>query len=210
MYFQIDIGGFCSFFIESKFFQLVVEEGGNLFSLKIFERGKYFMKSVFMGKHAAKWLMHSVEHFVIGVKPKHFFTFREGDTAYTMQWGSNQFGQYLLVTELKVGGHRRTIVILAGKAQQGWRVFGIELCRSLNPSQYAMGGLKFIPHKHKLLSEFHSSWTFVETLKGPMQRRDMKQAQQPIIRDKVTTRISERLTESPRDNPCMQVVVGDT
>ena len=117
MYFQTDIGGFCSFFIESKFFQLVVEEGGNLFSLKIFEQGKYFMKSVFTGKHAAKWLMHSVEHFVIGVKPKHFFTFRKGDTAYTVQRGSsNQFGQYLPVIELKVGGHRRTIVIPAGKA----------------------------------------------------------------------------------------------
>ena len=53
---------FAVFFIESEFFQLVVEEGGNLFSLKIFERGKYFMKSVFMGKHAAQWLMHSIEH----------------------------------------------------------------------------------------------------------------------------------------------------
>ena len=77
---------FAVFFIESKFFQLVVEEGGNLFSLKIFEQGKYF-------------------------------TFRKGDTAYTVQRGSsNQFGQYLSVIELKVGGHRRTIVIPAGKA----------------------------------------------------------------------------------------------
>ena len=44
------------FFIESKLFQLVVEEGGggrNFFFLKIFERGKYFMQSVFMGKNAA-------------------------------------------------------------------------------------------------------------------------------------------------------------
>ena len=37
------------FFIES-LFQLVVEEGGNFFSHKIFERGKYYMQSVFMGK----------------------------------------------------------------------------------------------------------------------------------------------------------------
>ena len=91
---------FAVFFIESKLFQLVVEEGGNFFSLKIFERGKYFMKSVFMGKHAAQWFMHTVEHSVIGVKPKLFFTFREGDTAYTVQRGSNQFGQYLSVTEI--------------------------------------------------------------------------------------------------------------
>jgi len=47
------MGGSCGIFIESKFFQLVVEEGGRYFSLRIFERGKYFMKSIFMGKNAA-------------------------------------------------------------------------------------------------------------------------------------------------------------
>ena len=47
------MGGFRCFFIESKLFQLVVEEGGNFFTLKIFERGKYFTQSVFMGKNAA-------------------------------------------------------------------------------------------------------------------------------------------------------------
>ena len=127
-----------------------------------------------------------------------------------VQRGSNQFGQYLSVTKLKVDGRRRTIVVSVGKVQQGWRVFGIELRRLLNPSHYAMGGQKFIPYRHKLFSEIHSSRTFVETLKGPVQRRDMKQAQQPIIRDKVMTRISKRLIESSRDNPCMQVVVSDT
>ena len=47
------MGGFRSFFLESKFFQLVVEEGGQFFSLRIFERSRYFMKSVFMGKNGA-------------------------------------------------------------------------------------------------------------------------------------------------------------
>ena len=51
------MGGVRSFFTESKFFQLVVEEGGQFFSLKIFERSRYFMKSVFMGKNVAQWLM---------------------------------------------------------------------------------------------------------------------------------------------------------
>ena len=41
------------FFIESKLFQLVVKEVGSFFFLKIFEWGKYFMQSVFMGKNAA-------------------------------------------------------------------------------------------------------------------------------------------------------------
>ena len=73
------------------------------------------MQSVFMGKNAARWLMHSLEHIVIGVNPKHFFTLREGDVAYTLQRGSNSFGQYLSVTEL----------IPASKVQQGWRAMGL-------------------------------------------------------------------------------------
>ena len=59
------------------------------------------MQSVCMGKNAL-WLMHNIEHNVIGANPKHFFTIREGDSAYTLQRGSNSFGQYLTVTELKV------------------------------------------------------------------------------------------------------------
>ena len=118
-------GWILQFFIESKLFQLVVEEEENFFSLKIFEQGKYFMQSVFMDKNAAHWLMHSLEHIVIGVNPKHFFTLREGDVAYTLQRGSNSFGQYLSVTELKVGGMRRSIIIPASKVQQGWRAMGL-------------------------------------------------------------------------------------
>ena len=64
------MGGFHSFFIESKFFQLVIKEGGRYFSLQIFERDKYFMESVFIGKSAAQWLMKNIEHIVIGISSK--------------------------------------------------------------------------------------------------------------------------------------------
>ena len=67
------MGGFRSSFIESKFFQLVVEEGGRYFLLRILERGKYFMRSVFMGKNAAHWLMNNIEHIVVGANSKQFF-----------------------------------------------------------------------------------------------------------------------------------------
>ena len=110
------MGGIRSFFIEFKLFQLVVEEGGIFFSLRIFEWGKHFMKSVFMGKNAALWLMKNIEHMVVGINPKQFFTLREGDTTYTLQRESNSFGQFLLVSELKVGGHRRSVIIPSGKA----------------------------------------------------------------------------------------------
>ena len=79
------MGGIRSFFIEFKLFQMVVEEGGNFFFLCIFERGKHFMKSVFMGKNATLWLMKNIEHTVVGINPKQFFTLREGDTTYTLQ-----------------------------------------------------------------------------------------------------------------------------
>ena len=79
------MGGVFSFFIESKFFQLMVEEGGQFFSLRIFERSTYFMKSVFMGKNVALWSMKSIEQIVVGFSPKYFYLFREGDLAYTLQ-----------------------------------------------------------------------------------------------------------------------------
>ena len=43
------------------------------------------MKAVFMGKNATVWLMKNIEHTVVGINPKQFFTLREGDTAYTLQ-----------------------------------------------------------------------------------------------------------------------------
>ena len=89
------MGGIRSFFIESKPFQLVVEEGGNFFVLRIFERGKYFMKLVFMGKSVALWLMKNIEHKVIGVNPKQFFMLREGDTCLHLAMGIKLFWSVL-------------------------------------------------------------------------------------------------------------------
>ena len=133
------------------------------------------MKSVFMGKSAALWLMKNIEHMVIGVNPKQFFTLREGDTTFILQRGSNSFGQFLLVTELKIGGLRRSVIIPEGKAKHGWKAFGLELRKMLEPNQYAFGGsghLKFIPQAQKRNSVFHPSRSFVETVKGPMQAKD--------------------------------------
>ena len=121
------MGGVRSFYIESKFFQLILEEGGRYYRLQIYERGKFFMRSVFLGKLAAQWLMANLEHLVVGVNPKQFFTYREGDTAFTLQRSSNSFGQFLLLTELKVGGSRRSVFIPVGKERNGWRTFGLEL-----------------------------------------------------------------------------------
>ena len=111
------MGGYHSFFIESKLFQLVIEEGGCYFSLQIFEHGKYSLRSVFMGKNVAQWLMKNIEHIVVGVNSKQFFTFRDGDIAYTLQRSANSFGQFLLLTKLKAGGFRRSVIIPEGEVK---------------------------------------------------------------------------------------------
>ena len=163
------MGGVRSFFIESKFFQLVVEEGGRYFLLRIFVRGKFFMRSVFMGKNAAQWLMFNIENLVVGENSKQFFTFREGGTAFTLQWSSNSSGQFLLLTELKAGGPRRSLIIPEGKDRNGWRAFGLELRKLLNPSHYAEVGKglpKFIPQVRRHNLEAQYSRTFADVVQG--------------------------------------------
>ena len=163
------MGGVRSFFIESKFFQLVLEEGGRYFLLRILERGKFFMRSVFLGKTAALWLMNSIEELVVGKSSKQFFIFKEGDTAFTLQRSFNSSGQFLLLTELKAGGSRRSIIIPVGKEKLGWRAFGLELRKLLYPSHYAVGGYgppKFIPQERRVNLETHKSRTFADVVQG--------------------------------------------
>jgi len=70
------------------------------------------------------------------------------------------------VTKLKVGGLRRTIIIPASKLQQRWRTFGIELRKLLEPSQYVLGVLNFVPYKSKQIPKFRAARSYVETAKA--------------------------------------------
>lgn len=72
-----------------------------------------------MGKSVAQWLKKNIEHIVVGINSKQFFTFRDGDTAYTLLWSSNSLGQFLFLTELKVGGSRRLVIIPESIAKNG-------------------------------------------------------------------------------------------
>ena len=122
-----------------------------------------------MGKNVAQWLMFNIEHLVVGESSKQFFTFRESDTTFTLQWSSNSSGQFLLLTELKAGGFRRSIIIPEGKERYGWRAFGLELRKLLNPSQYVVGGNclpKFIPQVRRYNLEAQNSRTFAEVVQG--------------------------------------------
>ena len=84
--------------------------------------------------------MKSTKHIVVGISPKYFYMFREGDLAYTLQRSSNSFGLFLLLTEFKVGRSRRSIIIPEGRAKNGWRVFGLELRKMLELENYVNGG----------------------------------------------------------------------
>ena len=46
---------------------------------------------------------------------------------YLFQKCSNSFGNYIVMTKLKAGGHRRLVIILEGKVMYGWRGFDFEL-----------------------------------------------------------------------------------
>ena len=71
------------------------------------------------------------------------------------------------MTELKTGGSRRSVIIPEGKERYGWRAFGPELRKVLNPSHYAVGesGPKFIPQEWRFNLEAHSR-TFAEVVQG--------------------------------------------
>nr|XP_023916506.1 callose synthase 2-like [Quercus suber] len=76
----------------------------------------------------------------------------ESDIAYTFQKSSNSFGQFILLTEFKVGGSRRSVIIPKGRAKNGWRVFGLELRKMLESEYYLNGGFdhsKFVAQPHK-------------------------------------------------------------
>ena len=146
----------------------MVEKGGRYFSVRIFERSRYFIKSVFMDKNAAQWLLKSTEQIVVGISPKYFHTFREGDVAYTLQRSVISFGLFLLLTELKVGGSRRSIIIPEGRAKNGWKVFGLELRKMLEPENYVNGGfgqLKFVAQLHKDKSGVQPFKTFADMVR---------------------------------------------
>ena len=134
------------------------------------------------------------------MSPKQFFTFREGDTAFTLQWSSNSSGQFLLLTELKTSGSRRSIIILDGKERYGWRVFGLELRKVLNPSQYAVGvnGPKFIPQVWRFNLEAHHSRTFAEVVQGFHGRTEDKKKPKHLgisVKGKITHKGEEKMGE---------------
>ena len=100
-----------------------------------------------MGKIACHWLLSKLEQTVLDRNSRHFFTFREGDIVYMFQKCSNAFGNYIVVIELKAGGHRRLVIIPEGKVMCEWRGFDFELQSLITPKK----PMKILDGMHKQL-----------------------------------------------------------
>ncbi|KAK9992897.1 hypothetical protein SO802_022600 [Lithocarpus litseifolius] len=142
--------------------------------------------------------MKSLEQIVVGSSPKFFYSFREGDSAYTLQWSSNSFGLFLLLTELKVGGFRRSIIIPVGRAKNGGRVFGLELRKMLELENYVNGGNGqsfFVAQPHKDNSMIQPFKSFADMVRGrEVQRaRNQSEMQNPVSKQYMLSEASVNL-----------------
>ena len=82
------MGGSLFFFVESKSFEFSVEEGGSFFLLRLFERGRDSLQSVFMGKECAKRMLSIMENFIFSEPREHFArTVRDGETGLFFNQG---------------------------------------------------------------------------------------------------------------------------
>ena len=92
--------------------------------LRIYERNKDSLRSVFMGKESAKRILTYVED-LLSLSPLEQFarTFREGNKVFILQLGFNVHGSFLMISEL-VHGHRKGLIIVL---EESWVVGGEDL-----------------------------------------------------------------------------------
>ena len=151
------MGGSIFIFVESKTFEFSVEEGGSFFLLRIFERGRDSLRSVFLGKESAKRLFSMMENFIFSESPGHFArTVRDGETMFILQSGSNAHGSFLMISELLHGRRKGFIVVPEGYLGSGWRGFVCHLKKALAPGNLAIN----LPPKLLPGSEFQASKSF--------------------------------------------------
>ena len=111
-----------------------MEEGGSYFLLRIYERNKDSLRSIFMGKESAKRLLTYVEDLLSLSPPDQFArTFREGNKVFILQLGFNVHGRFLMISELEHGRRKGLIIVLEGKLGSGWRGFGFHLRKAISP-----------------------------------------------------------------------------
>ena len=66
--------------------------------LRIYERNRASLRSVFMGKESAKCLLANVVELMSNVPLGNYArTFKDGDKVFILQLGSNAYGNYLFI-----------------------------------------------------------------------------------------------------------------
>ena len=115
--FFFNMGGSIFFFVESKTFEFSIEEGGMFYQLRIYERGKDSLRTIFMGKISAKRLLLNVEELISRQSRGQFAkSFHEGDKCFILQLRSNTYDSFLLISKL-IHSHRKgSIVVPEGKS----------------------------------------------------------------------------------------------
>ena len=108
------------FFIESKTFEFSVEGGGTYFMLRIFERNRDSLHSVFMGKESAKCLLAIMEDLMYNKTLGSFArTFRDDEKVLILQLGSNSHCSFLMISKLIHGRWKLFLVVPKGKSVSG-------------------------------------------------------------------------------------------
>ena len=77
------MGGTKHLFIESKAFELTIDHGGGAHIVRLYERGKDTLRSIFMGMKSAKTLLEALEELVSMKHTGDFVcTIKEGETVF--------------------------------------------------------------------------------------------------------------------------------
>ena len=157
------MGGSIFLFVESKTFEFSVEEGGSYFMLRIYERFKDSLWSVFLGKESVKRLLTNVEELISNIPPRNFSrTFRDGSKVFILQLGSNAHGSFLMISKLLHGCRKGSIIVLEGKLGSGWRGFGFHLRKAIAPDSLTVkppiqSVLNLIGHQFRQQKSFLSA-----------------------------------------------------
>ena len=157
------MGGSIFLFVESKTFEFSVEEGGSYFMLRIYERFKDSLWSVFLGKESVKRLLTNVEELISNIPPRNFArTFRDGSKVFILQLGSNAHGSFLMISKLLHGCRKGSIIVLEGKLGSGWRGFGFHLRKAIAPDSLTVkppiqSVLNLIGHQFRQQKSFLSA-----------------------------------------------------
>ena len=77
------MGGTKHLFIESKAFELTIDHGGEAHIVRLYERGKDTLRSIFMGMKSARTLLEALEELVSMKHTGDFVcTIKEGETVF--------------------------------------------------------------------------------------------------------------------------------